>query len=93
MSVYPNPFSGSATIAVSAPKPCIVRVAVFDMQGRLVRSITWDEQVSGTKAYTWNGTDEAGRRLAAGDYFICLTAREVSGPRSRMIVRLVALRD
>ena len=93
MSVYPNPFSGRATIAVSAPKPCIVRVAVFDMQGRMVRSITWDEQVSGTKVYTWNGTDEAGRRLAAGDYFICLTAREVAGPRSRMIVRLVALRD
>lgn len=93
MSAYPNPFSGSTTIAVNAPKPCIVRVAVFDMQGRQVRTITWDEEVSGTQAYTWDGTDEAGRRLVAGSYFICLTAREVAGTGRRMIVRLVALRD
>jgi hypothetical protein len=93
MSAYPNPFSGRTTIAVSAPKPCLVRVSVFDMQGRMVRTITWDEEVSGKKAYTWDGTDEAGRRLVAGEYFICLTAREVAGPRTRMIVRLVALRD
>ncbi|MBN1448069.1 MAG: hypothetical protein JXA28_09070 [Bacteroidetes bacterium] len=93
MSVYPNPFSGRATIAVSAPKPCVVRVAVFDIQGRMVRSITWDEQVTGTKAYTWDGTDETGRRLATGAYFICLTAREMAGPGTRMIVRLVSLRD
>ena len=93
MSAYPNPFSGRTTIAVTAPKACIVRVAVFDMQGRLVRIIAADEQVSGTKAYTWDGTDEAGRRLVAGTYFLCLTAREVSGPGRRMIVRLVALRD
>ena len=93
MSTYPNPFYGSTTIAISAPKPCLVRVAVFDMQGRMLRTITWDEHVSGTKAYTWDGTDEAGRRLGAGEYFICLTARELAGPRTRMIVRLVALRD
>ncbi|MCB2204602.1 T9SS type A sorting domain-containing protein [bacterium] len=93
MSVYPNPFSGSATISVSAPKPARVRVAVFDMQGRRVRSITWDEEVSGTKSFTWDGTDDAGRRLVAGTYFICLTAREIAGPGTRMIVRLVALRD
>jgi hypothetical protein len=93
MTVYPNPFSGRATIAVSALKPCVVRVAVFDMLGRMVRSITWDEQVSGTKSYTWDGTDDVGRRLATGEYFICLTAREAAGPRTRMIVRLVALRD
>lgn len=93
MSAYPNPFYGRTTIAISAPKPCLVRVAVFDMQGRMVRTITWDEQVSGTKAYTWDGTDEAGRRLGAGEYFICLTARELAGPGARMIVRLVALRD
>ncbi|MBE0642745.1 MAG: hypothetical protein IH600_01565 [Bacteroidetes bacterium] len=93
MSAYPNPFSGSTTIAVSAPKPCVVRVAVFDMQGRRVRIITWDEQVSETKAYSWDGTDDTGRRLVAGEYFICLTAQEVAGPRTRMIVRLVVLRD
>jgi hypothetical protein len=93
MSAYPNPFSSHTTIAISSPKPCIVRVAVFDMQGRMVRIIAWDEQVSGSKAYTWNGTDNAGLRMASGEYFICLTAREMTGPRTRMILRRVALRD
>ncbi|MDT8323156.1 MAG: FlgD immunoglobulin-like domain containing protein, partial [Bacteroidota bacterium] len=93
MSVYPNPFSGRATIAISAPTSCLVRVAVFDMQGRMVRSIAWDERMSGTKSYTWDGTDDAGRSLETGTYFICLTAREVAGPGTRMIVRLVALRN
>ncbi len=93
MSVYPNPFSGSATISISAPKPCVVRVAVFDMQGRKVRTISWDEQVSGAKSYIWDGTDDEGNRLMTGLYFITLTAREAAGTGTRMIVRMVALRD
>jgi hypothetical protein len=44
-----------------------------------------DTTTSGTKAagstsVTWDGCDEAGRRAAQGDYFVCLEAARTAGP-------------
>lgn len=72
---FPNPMRAGAgmTIAYGVPGngASVVRAAVklYDVRGRLVRSLV-DEQVPpGRYQATWDGKDLAGARVAAGVYF------------------------
>jgi hypothetical protein len=62
--ITPNPVRESARIESQAGE----RVAVYDTRGRLVRTVLGPH--SGPVSATWNGTDENGRPLASGVYFI-----------------------
>lgn len=70
----PNPFVSSATISFSLREPGSVRTQVVDAAGRLVRD---DGELSlglGRHTWSWNGTDASGRPVAAGLYFVHMTA-------------------
>ena len=72
-AAYPNPFSQSVTIRYTvAAGP--VRLAVFDVLGRRVRTLIEHEQPSGVHTVWWDGTDAAGRSLSAGVYVYRLEA-------------------
>jgi len=64
--VYPNPFRGALRIET----PRSGRVAVFDVQGALVATLSGSERGSGPQRLEWNGRDARGRRAPAGVYFI-----------------------
>jgi hypothetical protein len=57
----PNPFRAATVIEASGRGD----VEIFDVQGRLVRRL----HPSGERA-VWDGTDAAGRRVAAGAYLV-----------------------
>ena len=87
-SVQPNPFRSSAVIeyglAVSGP----VEVSIFDVQGRLVRTLEHESlRQSGVYRVEWNGQDAAGRQAPSGVYF----ARVRTGTVERAL-KLVLLR-
>jgi subtilisin family serine protease len=65
---YPNPFNPATTILFEVPRETRVRIDVFDVAGRRVRSIT--DRVFGPGVHTavWDGTDDAGAPLASGVY-------------------------
>jgi len=84
--VEPNPSASSATISFNLPARAAVRLDVYDLAGRHVRSVVHEELNAGAGARTWDGTDDAGRRVRAGIYFIQLRAAGAVD-RSR-IVRL-----
>jgi flagellar hook assembly protein FlgD len=46
-----------------------VRLAVYDVRGRLVRTLHDGPAAAGEHVYTWDGADEGGLRLAPGVYF------------------------
>jgi flagellar basal-body rod modification protein FlgD len=47
---------------------------VFDLSGRIVRTLANGARPAGEGTLTWNGTDDAGRRVAAGIYVVRLDA-------------------
>jgi hypothetical protein len=89
LTAYPSPFSGRTNIVVSAVKPSIVRVAVYNILGQLVRVLAFDESILGTKIYIWDGTDSDNMPVSNGMYFITLTAREAAGGSTKTILRTV----
>jgi len=66
---YPNPFNPTTTIEYYLPGTAEVKLAVFDLQGRLVRNLINRTHSVGLHNLEWNGRDEAGQLAASGIYF------------------------
>ena len=67
---FPNPFNGSVNILVEAKNREHLDVAVYDVAGRLVKSI-WSGVVDDRwTPLTWDGTNNNGKPVASGVYIV-----------------------
>jgi len=64
----PNPFNPSTTIAFAVPRAERVRLAIYDMTGRLVRVLVDGEMSVGNHEVRWDGTSDRGVLVASGVY-------------------------
>ena len=80
---WPNPFNPSTRVAYALAAPGEVRLTCFDARGRAVRRLVAGPQAAGEHVVTWSGTDDAGRRLAAGTYLLRLAWRGDAGSVER----------
>ena len=69
---HPNPFNAATKIEYSLAREGSVRLAVFDIRGRLVQTLVDRVQAPGPHAVSWDGTATDGRRVAFGQYLIHL---------------------
>ena len=66
---YPNPFNPSTTIKYSLANSGKVHLTIYDLKGRLVRSlIPGLETEAGPHEALWRGRNDAGRSMAGGVY-------------------------
>jgi hypothetical protein len=67
---YPNPFNPRTTIEYGVSEPgAHVRVAVYDISGRVVRMLVDEPKLAGHFAAVWDGRNERGEVVASGVYF------------------------
>ena len=69
-----NPARPPATIEYRLPARGAVELAVYDLAGRVVRSLERGEREAGVHRASWDGCDQRGARLGDGVYFYRLTA-------------------
>jgi len=69
----PNPVRGSAMIHFGLARAGEVRLELFDMAGRRVRSLAGGVLAAGPHFTQWDGRDQHGQRVTAGIYFLRLT--------------------
>jgi hypothetical protein len=65
----PNPFAETATISLHVPEPADVRLAVYDLNGRVVGTLCDGPVDPGVLDISWTGIDESGKSVANGVYF------------------------
>ncbi len=70
----PNPFNPSTTLAFDLPVEGAVRLDIYDITGRLVRTLVNGNLPAGAHRVEWNGTDANGGTVASGVYFYELAA-------------------
>jgi YVTN family beta-propeller protein len=71
---FPNPFHERTSLRFSLERsPTAVRIDVFDVQGRRVRTLLDRTMTRGTHLAGWDSRDDRGRLVAAGAYFARLT--------------------
>ncbi len=88
LSNSPNPFNPVTTIRFELPQPGRVTLRIYDVGGRLVRTLHEGAAMpAGLSTAVWRGVDDGGRSVASGTYFCRLTAGGQSVIRTMSLVR------
>jgi hypothetical protein len=84
----PNPFQGASTrIVFSLPQAEDAQLRVFDVQGRLVRTLVNGRVNAGRHMIDWNGRNDLNREVASGVYFYRLSAGEKEATRKLVFLK------
>jgi aminopeptidase N len=87
VSVNPNPFNPLTTVTFVVREPVQVRIDIFDVRGRLVRTLVDDQYAVGGYPIDWLGTDDEGNGLGSGVYLVRLTADGVEDVKKATLLR------
>lgn len=80
----PNPFNPVTRIRFELDRPGRVRVEVYDLAGRLVRTLIDAHRDQGLHDVTWDGRAADGSRVGSGMYFARM--EDASGARTNKMV-------
>jgi len=85
---YPNPFNPATTVSFDLRVATSTRLTVFDVSGRVVRTLVAGQQLAGGRHdVTWDGLSEAGRPVSAGVYLYRLEAGDFQQTRTMTLVK------
>lgn len=71
---HPNPFGPAGSMAFHVRSEGPAAAAVYDVSGRLVRTLAGERTSESVSRFVWDGTDDSGRPAASGVYFCRLTS-------------------
>ena len=88
----PNPFNPETWIPYALGRPESVVIRIYDMTGRLVKTLDLGEQdaggyISREKAAYWDGSNESGEEVSSGIYFYTLEAGSFRATRKMLVIR------
>ncbi len=86
VSTGPNPVLGAAEVEFAIPRRDSARLRVFDVAGRLVKTLADGRFEAGAHRARWDGANEGGARVSAGVYFVRLDTSEGSSVRKVMLL-------
>ena len=84
---YPNPFNPTTTFRYDLPEDALVNVTIYDMMGRVVRTMVNMEQTAGFKSVRWIATNNAGQPVSAGLYLYQINAGSFVQTRKMVLLR------
>ena len=85
---HPNPFNPKTAIAFSLPAQSEVSLTVYDVTGRVVRSLASGEVFeAGDHSITWSGKNDRGEEVSSGIYFYRLTAGDQQQTKRMLLVK------
>ena len=87
---YPNPFNPETWIPYQLSKAAEVALTIYDIQGRVVRTLDLGHQRAGVyqnkgRAAYWDGRNAQGEPVASGLYFYTLKAGDFIATRKMLI--------
>jgi subtilisin family serine protease len=84
---YPNPFNPATTISFAIPQAGNVRLDIFDILGRKVKTLINSKLPAGRHTLVWDGADKSGRPVASGIYFFRVQYSKTSLTRAMLLLK------
>ena len=84
---YPNPFNPVTTLRYDLPEDALVNITIYDIMGRIVRTLINSQQNAGFKSIQWNATNDAGSPLSAGLYLYKIQADYLVQTRKMVLLK------
>jgi uncharacterized protein (TIGR02145 family) len=83
---YPNPFNPSTVIGYELSHPSVVRIDIYNVLGRKVRTLVDGFQNMGSSQVIWDATDDGGQGVPAGVYIYSLKAASIRINRKMLLI-------
>ena len=83
----PNPFNPETTIRFVVPSENHVSITVYGAHGEKVRTLVERRYAPGEWAATWDGTDDAGRRVASGVYYYRMRIGSLEQSKKMVLIK------
>ena len=84
---YPNPFNPVTTLSYDLPDDGIVNITIYDMMGRIVKTLVNSPQTVGHRSIQWNATNDVGQPVSAGLYLYTVQAGEFRQTKKMVLLK------
>ena len=84
---YPNPFNPTTTLHYDLPEDELVNITIYDMIGRVVKTMVNSQQNAGFKSVRWNATNDKGVPVSAGLYLYTIQAGEFMQTKKMVLLK------
>jgi len=86
-NAYPNPFNPVTTIRYGLPKDSEVKITIFDISGRKIKTIIDSKQQAGWYDMQWNGINDQNVQVSSGMYLYKMTADNYTQTKKILLIR------
>ena len=86
-SNYPNPFNPITSLHYDLPEDGLVNITVYDMMGRIVKTLVNSSQTAGYKSIKWNATNDRNEPVSAGLYLYTIQAGEFRQTKKMVLLK------
>jgi len=84
---FPNPFNPFTTLRYDLPENALVNITIYDMMGRVVKTMVNSQQNAGFKSVRWNATNDKGSPVSAGLYLYTIQAGEFRKTKKMVLLK------
>ena len=84
---FPNPFNSETVISYFLPKKCKIRLTVYNLAGRRIRTLVNGHQEAGLARVCWDAKDDYGVPVASGIYFYELRAERFIETKKALLLK------
>ena len=84
---YPNPFNPSTEIRFELPREQRVQLRIYNVEGKLVRTLVDEQVAAGRHIVAWRGKNEQGGQVASGLYFYRLSTTGSELTRKMLLLK------
>jgi hypothetical protein len=86
-SSHPNPFNPSTVIEFGLASPSHVRLAIYNVLGREVKTLVDEHRSAGDHAVSWDGKNNSGSAVSNGVYFCKIAAGDFEQVRKLVLLK------
>ena len=86
-SPFPNPFNPITQIKFDVPEQNIINLSVFDLNGKLVKTLTNQEYKQGRYKLNWNAQNNYGQDVPSGMYFIRFSSNSYTNTKKILFLK------
>jgi flagellar hook assembly protein FlgD len=86
-SAYPNPFNPVTSLRYDLLQNEMVNITIYDMMGRVVKTLVNGSQTAGYKSVQWNATNDRNQPVSAGLYLYTIQAGGVRQTKKMVLLK------
>ena len=84
---FPNPFKSKTTITYSLQENSNVIIEIYNIQGKKIKTLVNEYQVSGNHSVVWYGRNETEQSVNSGIYFYRITAGNLFSAKEMILIK------